>query len=109
MVSDWRIKQMIIEWKIMKSVLNHCGADVSMILSDLKSPSIDEIEIFEGIAVLMTTEILEFSLQHRDFIFTPETAGSPLTRALKSSTPPISEEDYMNYGWRKLAGLGMVE
>jgi hypothetical protein len=99
--------QMAVEWRIMKSILKHsCGADIGQILEDVKSPSIDEGRVFEGVATLMETTIISFSLRCHDFIFSPQTSSSPLIGALKkSSTPQILIEEYLSYGWCKLAGL----
>ena len=76
------------------------------IIEDLQAFCSDKERVFESLAVLMQTGIVAFSLQHFDFIFDPEVAISPLVKALKSSKkPPLTVEEYVSFGWRKIAGL----
>jgi ribosome-associated translation inhibitor RaiA len=91
----------------MKSIVKHNGgADIQQIIDDLNTFCPEKERVFECVAVLMETGIISFSLQHFDFIFSIDTAFSPLAKALtKSKMPLITVEEYLNYGWRKIAGL----
>jgi hypothetical protein len=91
----------------MRSLLKHnSGADIHQILDDVKRFCSEKEQVFECLAILMETGIVTFSVQHFDFLFTTEVAMSPLVKALKESkTPTITVEEYVSYGWRKLAGL----
>jgi hypothetical protein len=103
--------QMAIEWQIMQVILrNGCGADIEKIMESFEKLEITKNEIFECIARLMQTGIIEFSIGHYDFIFHPDAAISPLVRALKTKkSPPITLDEYQRFCWRKLAGLGPKE
>lgn len=100
-----------IEWLIMKSILEHnCGAEIGQILDDLKVFCPEKDKVFECIAMLMETGIVSFSPQHFDFIFHPDTAISPLVKALRESKMPlITVEEYTSYGWRRIAKLPLKE
>lgn len=100
-----------IEWLIMKSILKHdCGADIRQILDDLKTFCPEKERVFECLAMLIETEIVSFSTQHFDFIFHPDTAISPLVKALKTSKmPTITVEEYSSFGWRRIAKLPLKE
>jgi hypothetical protein len=95
----------------MKSILKHgCGADIYQIIEDLKIFCPEKELVFECVAMLMETGIISFSPQHFDFIFHPDTAISPLVKALKESKMPlIAVEEYVSHGWRKIAGLPLKE
>ena len=99
-----------IEWHIMKSIVKHNGgADIQQIIDDLNTFCPEKERVFESLAVLMETKIILFSLQHFDFLFSPQVSTSPLVKALKKSKPPqITIDEYVSYGWRKLAGLGLM-
>ena len=99
--------QMAIEWQIMLAILrNWCGADLNQIMESLKGWDVTKEEIIECIKRLVTTEIIEFSSEHHDFIFRPKVAISPLIKALKTKKSlPVSFDEYPRFGWRKLARL----
>lgn len=98
--------QMQIELQIMKSILkNHCGADTSHIVNELKSLCSEGKTVIEGIQRLKKAGIISFT-QYGDYVFDPDVSSSPLIRELKKKTPPtVTIEEYELYGWRKLARL----
>ncbi len=97
-------KYMDLEWKIMRSIGKHGAAFSSQILADLKDEPYTRCEIIEGIARLMETRIIYFSVSFDDFLFS---ASSKLTKDVgRFSTPTISLDEYRRYAWTRLAELG---